>query len=71
MSAIFGTALAGLNRATLGVEAVASNVANLNTPGYRAVRVDGGSGQVEHRSSTPPQETDEGETSDVDLATEL
>lgn len=73
MSAILGTALSSLSRATLGVQAVAGNIANLNTPGYRAVRVNGGSGNVEYRSGTAVAEATEGgqAASDVDLATEL
>ena len=73
MSSILGTALSGLNRATLGVQAVASNVANLNTPGYRSVRVGGGSGQVEFRDASRSAAIDASTlaTSDVDLASEL
>ncbi|MCB9852430.1 MAG: flagellar basal body rod protein [Phycisphaerales bacterium] len=73
MSAILGTALSGLERATLGVQAVAGNIANLNTPGYRSVRVDNGTGKVEYRSGTAVAEAAENElgSSDVDVATEL
>lgn len=73
MSSVFATALGGLNRATLGVQAVAGNVANLNTPGYRAVRVNAGTGTAEYRAgaANPTPLDIEAQPSDVDLATEL
>lgn len=73
MSSVFATGLAGLQQAARGVEAVASNVANVNTPGYRAVRSDNSADGVRYRNA-PPDRTpsdDELNTSDVELATEV
>ena len=72
MGNVLGTALAGLNQAAQGIQTVASNVANVNTPDYRTVRASRGSGTVEYQNDpaeSTSADTDNG-TSDVDLATE-
>ncbi len=48
-------------------EVTANNVANLNTPGFRASRVTGG---VVRQGDAPPTHTDGPRRSGVDLATE-
>lgn len=72
MNSVFATALTGLNRAAQNIMAVADNVANVDTPGYRAMRIQS-NGTAAYRNR--PDTTDDAESaigaSDVDLATEL
>jgi flagellar basal-body rod protein FlgC len=61
------TALGGISRASAGVAAAANNVANLNTDGYRAQRLDSaGNSRPRHDTSVAPDPA----PSDVDLAEE-
>ena len=62
------SALGGINRSTANIGVAAHNVANFNTDGFRAQRLDG-AGTLRPRHAPPP---DDGENrSDVDLAEEF
>ena len=67
------SAMQGIQANQRGLDTVARNVANVNTPGYRAQRYDQASGQVEPRHDPRPPEPDRPDPppSDVDLAEEL
>ena len=76
---VFGIALSGMQAAAAQLNATADNVANLETPGYQAQRVDlvdlstGGvavSG-ISRDTNPGPAEPDGQEGSNVDLATEM
>ena len=72
LSALFG-AIQGINANLRGVDAVARNVANLNTDGYRAQRYDPGTDSFEPRHERPLGESDNPgpHGSDVELAEEF
>ena len=61
------SALGGISRATAGVAVAANNIANVNTDGFRAQRLDGaGNLRPRHDTSAAPDPA----SSDVDLAEE-
>ena len=68
MISALNSALGGLARSTAGVNVAAHNIANLNTDGFRAQRLDS-AGNVRPRNEAPPPEV--ADRSDVDLAEEL
>ena len=72
LSALFG-AIQGINANLRGVDAVARNVANLNTDGYRAQRYDPGTDSFEPRHEPPLSESGHpgADASDVEPAEEF
>ena len=76
---VFNIALSGLHAAQTQISASATNIANANTPGYQASRVDlvelstGGVGVAGiHKDPTPgPAQADGSEQSNVDLPSEM
>ena len=68
MISALNSALGGLARSTAGINVAAHNIANLNTDGFRAQRLDS-VGNVRARREPPPPEV--ADRSDVDLAEEL
>lgn len=60
MTTVFNTALGGLYRNTRGVQAVAQNVANVNTDGYRAVRYNASTDSVDVIGGPPTAPTPAG-----------
>lgn len=75
MTGIFNIALSGLQRNATGAHAVAHNVANVNTDGFRAQRYDPGTNTTTPRhdpiKDTVELDADARPPSDVDLATEF
>ncbi|MBN1341067.1 MAG: hypothetical protein JXQ73_00200 [Phycisphaerae bacterium] len=75
MTSVMHTALGGMLRNQKGLEVTAQNIANVNTDGYRAQRVDGATGQVSPASDLPPERPEDWPEShpynDVDLTREL
>jgi flagellar basal body rod protein FlgG len=79
LNALFSTALSGLNAAGAVLNTAASNIANMDTPGYKAARAnlaESNSGGVDvvsitHDPSPGPVDEDGQELSNVDPATEM
>ena len=75
MTGVMNIALSGLNKNAIGVHAVANNVANVNTDGFRAQRYNPSTNTTTPRydAAEAPVDTspDTRPPSDVDLATEF
>jgi flagellar basal body rod protein FlgG len=79
LNALFSTALSGLNAAGAVLNTAASNIANMDTPGYKAARANlaesrtGGVDVVSITRDPSPGRVDEDgqEMSNVDPATEM
>lgn len=68
---VLETAFAAIQSAVRGVEVAASNLANVNTDGYRARRYDAATGTVGPRHAEGASEPSERSPSDVDVAEEV
>lgn len=71
---LYDVALTGMRSSVAGFTTAAQNIANVNTPGYRAQRYDSATGTAQTPSrpeAVPEEPTDELPESDVDLAGEI
>jgi len=74
MLSVLQTALAGMTRNQQGAQTAATNIANVNTDGYRTQRFDSATGQTaeaDPAAERPADWPDDRPYNDVDLASEM